>query len=104
MTAGTGAQYLTGLRHDREVWIGAERITDVTSHPTFAGSLKSLACLYDWQHRHATDCLTTNPNSGDLMSVSHLIPRGPRDLRQRHSFFERIARYSMACSAAPRTT
>ncbi len=95
MPARTGAQYLDGLREDREVWLGAERITDVTAHPAFAGSLQGLAGFYDWQHRHAHDCLTTNPHTGDPMAVSHLIPRGPHDLQRRHRCFEQLARYSM---------
>ena len=34
MPARTGKQYLAGLREqEREVWLGGERVRDVTTHP-----------------------------------------------------------------------
>ena len=34
MPARTGKQYLAGLREqEREVWLGGERVEDVTTHP-----------------------------------------------------------------------
>src|SRR5687767_3425420 len=33
MAARTGAEYLAGLRDQREVWCGGERVKDVTAHP-----------------------------------------------------------------------
>ena len=34
MPARTGRQYLNGLREqEREVWLGGERVKDVTTHP-----------------------------------------------------------------------
>ena len=39
MGARTGEEFLKGLRRtDRELWLGDERVDDVTSHPALAGA------------------------------------------------------------------
>ena len=51
MPARTGRQYLTGLREqEREVWIGGERVKDVTKHPAFRNTARMVARLYDALH------------------------------------------------------
>jgi 4-hydroxyphenylacetate 3-monooxygenase len=51
MGARTGQQYINGLREqEREVWIGGERVRDVTTHPGLAGGVRAIAHLYDMQH------------------------------------------------------
>jgi aromatic ring hydroxylase len=94
MGARTGKEYLQGLQDEREVWLGSKRIA-VCDHPGFAGSLAGMAGYFDWQHEHADECLTRDPESGQLIGVSHVIPKGPADLRRRAVAFERLARYSM---------
>lgn len=93
MGARRGKEFLAGLRDDREVWLGAKRV-DVLDHPAFAGSLAGLAGYYDWQHEHADECLMRDAQSGELIGVSHLIPRSPEDLRKRAVGLERLAHYS----------
>ncbi len=96
MAARTGIEYRNGLRGaDREVWIGGERVRDVTAHPAFAGSVRGVAGFFDWQHRHADECLFAGPESCGPTGISHLIPRCPEDLRRRHVGLERLARYSV---------
>ena len=103
MGARTGAEYVAGLRGDgREVWLGGERVRDVADHPTFAGSLRGMAGFYDWQHRHADECIIVSGGSdgggdGDdaPIGISHLIPRGRDDLKRRHVGLERLARYGV---------
>jgi 4-hydroxyphenylacetate 3-monooxygenase len=41
----TGAEYLESLRDGREVWIDGERVPDVTEHPAFRNSARSVARL-----------------------------------------------------------
>jgi len=94
MTARTGQQYLDGLRDDRTVWLGNEKV-DILSHPAFAGSLKGMAGYFDWQNAHAEDCLTLDPETGKPMSASLIVPRNAEDLQRRHKAFERFARYSV---------
>ena len=95
MAARTGTEYISGLRADgREVWLGAERVRDVTAHPAFAGSLRGMAGFFDWQHRHAEDCIATGPDPDRPVGIAHVIPRGPEDLARRHRGLETLARYS----------
>ena len=46
----TGAEYLEGLRDGREVYIYGERVEDVTTHPAFRNSARTMARLYDALH------------------------------------------------------
>src|SRR5947207_5549684 len=51
MPARTGQQYIDGLRaQEREVWLGGERVRDVTKHQGLAGGVRAIAQLYDMQH------------------------------------------------------
>ena len=46
MGARTGSEYLDGLRQgNAEIWLGDERITDVTAHPALQGCAQSMAAL-----------------------------------------------------------
>jgi aromatic ring hydroxylase len=56
----TGDEYLASLRDGREVYLYGERIGDVTTHPAFRNSARSIARLYDALHDPAArDELTT---------------------------------------------
>ncbi len=46
----TGEQYLESLRDGRAVYIDGERVEDVTTHPAFRNSARSVARLYDAMH------------------------------------------------------
>ena len=96
MTARSGTEYIDGLRNDgREVWLGGERVAEVTEHPAFKGSIRGISGFFDWQLRHAEECLVDGPNPHGPAGISHLIPRGADDLRRRHRGLERLARYSV---------
>src|SRR5690242_1307495 len=62
----TGAEYLESLRDGREVYVYGERVGDVTAHPAFRNSARSIARLYDALHDPATaDVLTgVDPDTG----------------------------------------
>ena len=95
MAARTGTEYVDGLRGDgREVWLGAERVSEVTGHPAFEGSVRGMSGFFDWQHRHAEECIIAGTEVNQPTGISHLIPRGPDDLIRRHRGLERLARYS----------
>jgi 4-hydroxyphenylacetate 3-monooxygenase len=94
MAARTGEQYLAGLKDHRSVWVNGEAVTDVACHPGFKGSLAGMAGYFDWQHRYADDCLMEN-SEGDLVSVSHLIPRSREDLERRRQGLQKLAGYSV---------
>jgi 4-hydroxyphenylacetate 3-monooxygenase/anthranilate 3-monooxygenase (FAD)/4-hydroxyphenylacetate 3-monooxygenase len=93
MGARRGHEFLEGLRDSREVWLGSKRV-DVSEHPAFAGSRAGIAGYFDWQHQHADQCLMRDPETGQQIGVSHLIPRSREDLRRRAVALECLARYS----------
>ena len=95
MSARTGAEFLKGLRDDRAIWVGRERVRDVVDHPAFAGAARSMAALFDLQHEAADVCLMPDPETGEPINVSHLIPRSRADLERRHACLERQAEYSV---------
>jgi 4-hydroxyphenylacetate 3-monooxygenase len=62
----TGAEYLESIRDDREVWIYGKRVKDVTTHPAFRNSARSIARLYDALHDPAQrTVLTTETDTGN---------------------------------------
>lgn len=97
MPARTGAEYLQGLKERRtEVWLGNERIQDVTAHPALRRCARSVAHLYDMQHDPALrDEMTyTSPSSGTRVGLSFITPRSREDLQRRSRMMLHWARYS----------
>jgi 4-hydroxyphenylacetate 3-monooxygenase len=78
----TGAEYLASLRDGREVWLDGERITDVTAHPAFRNTIRSVAHLYDMTHDNRYRDLLTyeSPTTGERVSRGYQIPRSYEDL------------------------
>lgn len=96
MGARTGEAFLKGLSsRGREVWLGRERVDDVTEHPALAGAAKSLAAVFDRQHEFPDDCLMPDPETGEPTNVSHMIPKSVGDLKRRHKGLRRIAEMSV---------
>lgn len=80
----TGEEYLESLRDGREVWIYGERVKDVTTHPAFRNSARSIARLYDALHDPAKrDVLTapTDTGNGGFTHPFYKTPRSQDDLR-----------------------
>ncbi|CAG7600095.1 4-hydroxyphenylacetate 3-hydroxylase family protein [Leucobacter soli] len=80
----TGAEFLESLRDDREVWIYGERVDDVTAHPAFRNSARSLAELYDAfdDPRHSGKLLVpTDTGSGGSTHAFFRAARSQEDLR-----------------------
>jgi len=46
----TGQQKLERMRDGRRIFVGGERIDDVTTHPAFRGGAATVAALYDAKH------------------------------------------------------
>src|SRR4029453_7602723 len=95
MPARRGDDFLQGLKDDRRVWVGDDRVSDVAGHPAFAGAARFVASLFDLQHEAAAVCLMPDPETGEPINVSHLIPRSRQDLERRHACLERIAEWSV---------
>ena len=97
MPARTGAQYIQGLRdRSAEVWIGGERVSDVTSYPGLRNGVQSLASLLDMQHDPALQEELTylSPTTGDRVGLSFITPKCVDDLERRRRMMTRWARAS----------
>ena len=86
MPARTGQEYLEGLRaQDRQVWLGGERVKDVTTHPGLCNGARAIAALYDMQHdpRLRDEMTYVSPTTGDRVGLSFIIPRTREELERR---------------------
>jgi 4-hydroxyphenylacetate 3-monooxygenase len=97
MPARTGQDYIKGLQEQpREVWIGGERIADVTTHPALCHGVRSIAALYDLQHdpKLKAEMTYISPTSGDPAGLSFIIPRSLEDVQRRTQMMLHWARAS----------
>ena len=79
----TGQQLIDGLRaRPQEIWIGNERVRDLTQHPAFRNVIRSLAALYDMQHdpEHWDDMTYVSPRRGERGRALVHQPRTRDDL------------------------
>lgn len=87
----TGKEYLEGLRDGRVVYIGGEKVEDVTTHPAFAESAKSMAALYDMKADSANRDVMSYEEDGERFSMYYLRPKNQDDLRKRMRAHKHIA-------------
>lgn len=95
MPARTGQQYIEGLRaQEREVWLGGQRVKDVTKHPGLAGGVKAIASLYDLQHDPKLKKVMTykSPTTGDRVGRSFDMPQTKEALETRSKMMLNWAR------------
>ncbi len=95
MPARTGAQFLLGLRDKRVLWLGASRVTDPLEHPALQGAARAIAEVFDLHYQYPDDCLMPDPETGEMIAVSHIIPRSKDDLKRRHTALRRVAEFSV---------
>ena len=79
----TGAEYIESLRDGRAVYIEGERVADVTTHPAFRNSIRSIARLYDALHDpKSKDRLTcpTDTGSGGYTHRYFRVQRSREDM------------------------
>ena len=95
MPARRGQDYLKGLQEqEREIWLGGERVKDVTTHPGLRHGAQAIASLYDMQHDlNLRDEMTyISPTTGDRVGLSFIIPRTMQELEQRRAMMLHWAR------------
>jgi 4-hydroxyphenylacetate 3-monooxygenase len=86
MPARTGQEYLAGLKEQsREVYLGGQKVGDVTAFPGLANGARSIAALYDMQHNPCLQDEMTyiSPTTGKNVGLSFLTPRSLEDLQRR---------------------
>jgi 4-hydroxyphenylacetate 3-monooxygenase len=84
----TGNEHLESLRDGRVVYIGAERVDDVTTHPAFRNAARSIAAIYDLKR---SDPAYGFAEGGDRYSAYFLRARTKADLEQRTNVHRAIA-------------
>lgn len=67
----TGDEYIESLRDGREIYIYGEKVDDVTTHPAFRNSVRSIARLYDALHDPETARTLTVPTDTGNGGVTH---------------------------------
>ncbi len=90
-----GQEYLAGLRDDREVWSGGERIHDVTTHSATKRGAATLASFLERQHDASlTDKLTYIDEDGDRCALAFQIPKSKDDIKRRGAAYYEWATWS----------
>ncbi|MFI1757655.1 4-hydroxyphenylacetate 3-hydroxylase family protein [Streptomyces sp. NPDC020571] len=86
----SGQEYLDSLRDGRAVWLDGELVKDVTEHPAFRNTARSIAHLYDMAREPGLrDVLTVRPDGADHpMLRAYHVPRDQAELVERRKAFK----------------
>src|SRR5215470_9055527 len=87
----SGEEHLERLRDGRVVYLGGERVADVTAHPAFAAAARSIAAIYDLKRAPGERATLSYDEDGDACSMYYLLPRTREDLLRRMRAHKRIA-------------
>ena len=90
----TGAEHLESLRDGRVVYIGSEKVTDVTTHPAFRNAARSVAAIYDMTSDPANRDALSFEEDGARYNAYFLRAKTRQDLEKRHNAHRMIARTS----------
>jgi 4-hydroxyphenylacetate 3-monooxygenase len=90
----SGAQKLERMRDGRAVYIGAERVDDVTAHPAFREGARTIAGLYDLKADPAKRELFAFEENGEPVSLYWLRCRSRDDLARRMRCCKAIADFT----------
>ncbi|MBN8902880.1 MAG: hypothetical protein J0H57_17770, partial [Rhodospirillales bacterium] len=64
-------------------------------HPALRGAAEAIAAVFDLHHQFPDDCLFPDPETGEPIAISHIIPRSREDLLRRHKGLRRVAEFSV---------
>ena len=87
----TGAEHLKSLRDGRVVYIGSEKVDDVTSHPAFRNAAQTVGAIYDMK---AADPKFSYEEKGERFSSYFLRAKTEDDLVKRLELHRAIAKMS----------
>ena len=87
----SGPQKLERMRDGRVVYVGAERVDDVTAHPAFREGARTVAGLYDLKADPAQRDLFSFEDNGERISLYWLRCRNRDDLMRRMRCCKAIA-------------
>src|SRR3954467_12837503 len=84
----SGNEHLESLRDGRVIYIGSEKVDDVTTHPAFRNAARSMAAIYDLKHANADYSFEEN---GERFSAYFLKAKTRDDLVKRMKLHRAIA-------------
>jgi len=84
----TGSEHLEQLRDGRVVYIGSERVDDVTTHPAFRNGARSMAAIYDMKRSEER---YSYEEKGEKYSAYFLRAKSKEDLEKRTALHRAIA-------------
>jgi 4-hydroxyphenylacetate 3-monooxygenase len=87
----TGKEHIERLRDGRIVYIGSERVGDVTTHPAFRNAARTVAAIYDMKADPANREIMSFTEAGHTFSMYYLRARTQEDLRRRMRAHQKIA-------------
>ena len=87
----TGKEHLETLRDGRVVYIGGERVDDVTLHPAFREAANTVAAIYDMKVDPANRDTMSYKEDGGRHSVYFMRPKTRDDLQRRSNAHKKIA-------------
>ncbi|MGE0734321.1 MAG: 4-hydroxyphenylacetate 3-hydroxylase family protein [Alphaproteobacteria bacterium] len=87
----SGKEHLEGLRDGRTVYIGREKVTDVTSHPAFKNAAHTVANMYDAKRDPANLDTYSFEENGERYSTWYLQAKTRDDLRKRMNCHKALA-------------
>ncbi len=90
----SGSEHLESLRDGRRVFIGGEKVKDVTKHPAFRNAARSFAMLYDKKALPENRDVMSFEEDGDVYSSWFLMPRSAEDLQKRFETHRKIAEWA----------
>jgi 4-hydroxyphenylacetate 3-monooxygenase len=89
-----GREYLDSIRDGRCVYIGGEKVDDVTAHPAFRNAAQSFAMIYERKRAPDNREVMTFTEDGETFSTYFLLPKTAADLARRFETHRRIASWT----------
>ena len=90
----TGKEHSESLRDGRTIYIGGERVGDVTRHPAFRNAAATVAALYDMKADSANRDALSYEEDGGRHSIYFLRAKSREDLQRRMLGHRRIADFT----------
>src|SRR6202050_13577 len=87
----TGKEHIESLRDGRVIYIGGERVDDVTRHPAFRNAAQTVAAIYDLKADPANREAMSYEEDGGRHSIYYLRAKSRDDLQRRMIGNRRIA-------------
>jgi 4-hydroxyphenylacetate 3-monooxygenase len=69
----TGNEHLERLRDGRAVYIGSERVSNVTTHPSFRNAARTVAAIYDMKADPANREIMSFTEDGEQYSMYYSV-------------------------------